>query len=80
MKRKCSVLELENSQFKELCALIRVKPQKEAYEIFVRIRASTDTPAEILRFVRQAELLLAETTSEEASTATSTAEYSDETP
>ncbi|KAK3361839.1 hypothetical protein B0T24DRAFT_640200 [Lasiosphaeria ovina] len=50
-------LERENSDFKDLLAYLRFRPEKEAFEIYRRLRAS-DNPLSVLQYFREAETLL----------------------
>ncbi|KAK0718616.1 hypothetical protein B0T26DRAFT_676756 [Lasiosphaeria miniovina] len=50
-------LERENSDFKDLLAYLRFRPEKEAFEIYRRLRAS-DNPLAVLQYFREAETLL----------------------
>ncbi|EFQ34274.1 uncharacterized protein GLRG_09418 [Colletotrichum graminicola M1.001] len=57
LKRKASVLETENAQYRDLFRMVCTKSEDEAKEIFRRIRASGD-PIRVLESIRQAEILL----------------------
>ena len=50
-------MEAERDQLRELLNLIREQPDTEAHEIFRRLRTSSD-PLQLLRFVRQAHILI----------------------
>ncbi|KAF6807605.1 C6 transcription factor [Colletotrichum plurivorum] len=57
LKRKASVLENENAQYRDLFRMVCSKTEDEAQEIFRRIRVSGD-PLRVLESIRQAEILL----------------------
>ncbi|KAK1995363.1 hypothetical protein LX36DRAFT_659716 [Colletotrichum falcatum] len=57
LKRKASVLETENAQYRDLFRMVCTKSEDEAKEIFRRIRVSGD-PIRVLESIRQAEILL----------------------
>ena len=57
LKRRYDRVEAERYQLQELFNLIREQPDTEAYEIFRRLRTSSD-PLQVFRLVRQAHLLI----------------------
>ncbi|KAI1060876.1 hypothetical protein LB507_010206 [Fusarium sp. FIESC RH6] len=57
VKKKCDTLMMENQQYRELYNAIHERPDREAQEIFNRIRASNE-PFSVLEAIKEAEVLL----------------------
>ncbi|KAK4182529.1 nitrogen assimilation transcription factor nirA, partial [Podospora australis] len=58
LKQTFGKLERENREFRELFAYLRERPEHEAFEVYRRLRTTTD-PLGTLQFVRDADALLA---------------------
>jgi hypothetical protein len=61
LKRKHNAVEQEVQDLRLIYDLIRNRSEQEAYEIFKRIRQTSD-PLELLRFVKEADMLLSTVT------------------